>query len=107
MQLELISFSCGHNLDLQLMIEPKNIKINYGDGPVDEDAWELIRSTEVIPPSPLPKNNNVKRTQQSNNNGQPIVETNGATTVSQGYPINFNPRINTAGIFNAVRRKRT
>ena len=102
-------FLCTKNVDLQLMIEPKNIKINYGDGPADEDAWELIRSTEVIPPSPLPKNNNVKRTLQSNNNGQPTetkTNTNGATTVSQGYPINFNPRINTAGLFNTVRRTR-
>ena len=85
------------------MIEPK-IKINYGDGPADEDAWELIRSTEVIPPSPLPsKLNNNKRNTGPTNNGQP--ETNGATTVSQGYPINFNPRINTTGLFNAVSVK--
>jgi hypothetical protein len=162
----ILSNSSGH-ADLQLMIEPK---IDCDD----EEAWELIRSTDLIPPndaSPQQQlsnkpnsrnssfviNHNHHNNHQQNyegvreesnyrpssgvqaNNASPSTNTgnnyypnynhqgpnNGAGgvggstkvfssamsqisgAVNQYHPISLNSKINTAGIFNTVRKSRS
>jgi len=96
------AFLSASTPDLQLMIEPRNVPLDgsedYDEGP----SWELIKSTEVIKPSPLPIANHHRRTQ-----GNSATRSgNSAGNNNRVYlnPANFNAKINTAGIFNTMER---
>jgi len=86
------------------MIEPRHIPLD-GEDTLDYDhdqepSWDLIKSDEVVQPSPLPIPNHHRRTQGSS--AGPTQQQGNSSSVTS-YPTPFNAKINTAGIFNTVR----
>lgn len=85
--------------DLQLMIEPRNVPVDGSEEYDDVPSWELIKSAAVMNPSPLPIANHHRRTQENSCGRANTAGTNNKIYMS---PAHFNPKINTAGIFNTV-----
>src|SRR5687767_7694064 len=74
--------------DLQLMIDKKNIPMN---GNYDEEPWDVVKSAEIIQACPPPIANHHRVTMvQQNGNAAKVIP-------------NFNPKINTVGLFNTVK----
>ena len=82
------------------MIEPRTVPLDGDSSDYEQEpSWELIKSGEVVEPSPLPIPNHHRRTQSPSMGATPTQPGN---KLPSGYPIQFNPKINTAGLFNTV-----
>lgn len=109
---------CVFCADLQLVVEKKNIPLDVDDGSGDyeEDQWDMIKTGEVMPPggggsltdSQDTKSQYSQKTEYntsgfSSQSSLSMISRVSSAYTNQQYPISFNTKINTAGLFTAVR----
>lgn len=111
--------------DLHLVVEKKDISLDADDGSGDfeEEKWDMISTGDTIPSdvgigSPLTNSQETAKSQYSqktdyNTSGfssqsslSMISRVSSAYSNPAQYPIAFNTKINTTGLFNAVCRNR-
>lgn len=115
------AFLSASDPDLQLIVETKNVPLDVEDGPGDyeEEQWDVISTADKAPHDTGPlltDSQDEKYSQKTECNTSGFSSQSSLSMMSrvssavsqtnQQYPISFNAKINTAGLFNAVRNIR-
>jgi len=89
--------------------------VEDGSGDYDEEQWDMIKSDDMAQgASPLTESQDAKSQYSHKTDGNTsgfssqsslsmISRVSSAVSNNQQYPISFNAKLNTAGLFNAVR----